>query len=606
MSLAAGAEAKVKLPGMITDKMVIQREAPVKIWGTSEPGEKVSVRFRDKIYTAEGNASGQWEVTLDPQTPGGPFLMEINDISLRDVLVGDLWLMTGQSNQEHPIHRLTERYPEINVSDNNKIRHFKVPKLTSPYPQQDIGKGGKWSSGVASEVLDWTSLAYFLAQEAYEATGVPQGMLVSSYGGSTIETWMNPEVLAPLQPKEASLAELIENARDTGNPEYKSASYDDSAWAKANVPGYWKANGIDRKGTVWYRKKVSLPATMAGRNATLCLGTLVDSDSAFVNGTFVGTTGYQYPPRKYSIPAGVLKEGDNVITVKLESPSGMGGFVPDKEYAIKCDGQTVDLSGEWKVKEGREAKATEKLANMFRNPMEAKSGLYNTMLLPLANCRVKGVVWYQGESNAGRWNEYEKLLTALMGDWREVFGDASLPFIIVQLPNFLESSPNPSDGGWARLREAQMKAAESTPGAYFTVNYDLGEWNDIHPLNKKDVAKRIWKSASANIYGNKVEGTAPRLEKMEIKGNSAILTFSHTGKGLKTTGGKPGHFAIAGKDRKYVWADAVVKGNKVIVSSPDVPEPVAVRYAWANNPEGANMVSSEGMPMAPFRTDDRE
>jgi len=600
---ADSAEAKISLPSMIADKMVIQREAPVKIWGWSNPGEKVSVRFRDAIYATQGNDKGEWEVSLEPQSAGGPFLMEINDIALRDVLIGDLWLMSGQSNQELPIDRLIGMFPEINVSDYNKIRHFKVPKWTSPYPQEKIKEGAVWNSGVASEVMEWTALAYFFAKEAYEKTGVPQGMLVSCLGGSSVETWMDPEVLARLQPGQVTLKELVKAAEDKGADIYTKLGFNDSGWDNTNVPGYWEENDIDHKGTVWYRKKFNVPASLAGRQASLQLGTLVDSDITYINGVYVGSTGYQYPPRNYNIPAGVLREGENVVVVKLDSPLGNGGFIPNKDYRIICDGTEIDLKGEWKIAKGREAGALQKLNMAYSNQMEARSGLYNTMLLPLSKCTFKGVVWYQGESNTGRWNEYETLLSGMIGNWREVFNDTDLPFIVVQLPNFMKSYPHPTDGGWARLREAQMKVALNVPCTYYTVNYDLGEWNDIHPLNKKDVAKRIWKSAAENIYGKKVEGHAPQYESMQVKDGEIIITFSHVGKGLKAREGKLRHFAIAGSDRKFVWADAVAKGNKVIVSSNQVKAPVAVRYAWADNPEGANLVSSDNMPAAPFRTD---
>ncbi len=622
--VSGNAVGKITLPGMLANKMVIQRDAPVKIWGWSSPGEKVSVRFRDSIYTTQGNRDGEWQIAIKPQSPGGPFLMEINDITLRDVLIGDLWLMSGQSNQELDIKRVVGLFPEVNVSDNNKIRHFKVPKATSPYPQKDIPEGGVWKSGVASEVTDWTALAFFLAQKAYEQTGVPQGMLVSCLGGSSIETWIEPELLSRLQPDKTSLKELVEAAYEKGDGVYPAIDFDDSEWESTIVPGYWrptpdqddsgwkkmleteygKSYGINHKGTVWYRKKFDIPADLAGRHAVIDLGTLVDSDQTFVNGVLVGSTGYQYPPRHYQIPAGVLREGENVVTVKLTDNSGNGAFIPDKTYRIVCDGVEIDLKGIWKTCKGRQAGALERLNREYSNQMEARSGLYNTMLLPLANCSFKGVVWYQGESNASRWNEYQALLSGMIGNWRETFNMPELPFIIVQLPNFMASRPDPSDGWWARLREAQMKAAQNTPHTYYTVNYDLGEWNDIHPLNKKDVAERIWRSAANNIYGRKVEGHSPQFEKMEIKDNKVILTFSHVGKGLKCRDGKLKHFAIAGEDRKFVWADAVVKGDKVIVSSKDVMTPVAVRYAWADNPEGANLISSEGLSAAPFRTDD--
>lgn len=390
--------AKVKLPGYMADKMVLQRETPLTIRGWSDPGEKVSVRFRGEIYRTQGGQDGKWEVTLPKQTPGGPFLLEVNDIVLRDVLVGDLWLFSGQSNQEHAISRAAKMFPEVNVSDNNKIRHFKVPTCSTPTPHDDILPGGRWHSGVASEVMNWTSLAYFFAQKAYEATGVPQGLLVSCLGGSSAETWIDPETLTRIQPGEQSLADMLKKAEDTGAGVYTRTDFDDSGWKRVSLPAMWSDAGISHKGTVWFRKRINVPESMAGRHARLSLGTLVNADSAFVNGRFVGVTFYEYPPRDYTVPAGTLKAGENVITVKLTDNNGRGGFIPDKDYCLVCDGDTISLAGEWSWKEGREAGGLERLNGVYSQPMTARSGLYNGMLLPLAGCSFKGAVWYQGRA----------------------------------------------------------------------------------------------------------------------------------------------------------------------------------------------------------------
>lgn len=599
------AGADVRLPAWMADKMVIQRDRPIEISGWSDPGEKVTLRFRNSIYHAQGDPSGKWSVTLPPQSAGGPFLMEINDKAIRDVLVGDLWLFSGQSNQEQPMARFTDRYPEINTSDYNKIRHYKVPTNSTPYPQSDIKRGGKWSSGVASEVLDWTALAYFFAKQAYEATGVPQGIIVSSLGGSSIEAWMDPEHLAALKPDMQPLADMIANAADKGAGLYSRPDYDDSGWAKMNVPGFWKDAGLNHKGSVWYRKKIDIPAGMAGLHSRLILGTLVDSDSAFVNGRCVGTTGYQYPPRKYNIPAGVLKEGENVIAVKITDNGGFGGFTPDKDYMLVCDGDTISLEGEWRYAPGKTAGNAERLAGVFSQPTTAVSGLYHGMILPLAGTSFKGAVWYQGESDAWQHKLYGAMLKDMMATWREALGDQDLPFIVVQLPNFMQKDENPGNGDWAFLREAQQYATRETPRARMTVNYDLGEWNDIHPQNKKDVADRIWRSAAEHIYADRrVEGDSPEFDSMTVSGDKITIKFKNTGRGLRTRdGAAPRHFAIAGEDGKFRWATATLKGDRVILSAPGVTNPVAVRYAWGNNPEEANLISIDGLPAAPFRTD---
>lgn len=600
--------AKVRLPRLVSDRMVLQRDVELKIWGWASPGEKVTVRFQGKHYNTETDATGSWQVLLPPQKAGGPFLLEVNERVIRDVLVGDVWLCSGQSNQETPIARLTEMFPEINVSNNHMIRHYKVPTQNSVGGlKEDIAGNAGWHSAVASDVLNWTSLAYFFAQEAYDRYKVPVGMLVSSLGGSAIESWVsqkNLKMFPELVFDKAALDSMRLAKQDKGAGKWQQKNMDDMDWATMEVPGYWRENGIHTRGTVWYRKAFCVPESMVGRHARLYMGTLVDSDSIFVNGTFVGFTSYTYPPRKYDIPAGVLTEGKNVITVRLTANSANGGFVKGKNYKIVGDDAEIELTGTWKYKIGINQNEVVKYADRLKNLNKAGSGLYSGMIYPISNYQVKGTIWYQGESNAGRPQIYASLLEALIKDWRELWNMPDMPFLLVQLPNFMEKNDGPSDSGWARIREAQLKTALNVPYTSLAVTYDVGEWNDIHPLNKKVVAQRLFLGARKLVYGEKITGSGPLYKEMKVEGDKIILTFTEIGRGLICKEGKTlRHFAIAGEDQKFVWADAVIRGNKVIVSSKIVKNPVAVRYAWSNNPEDANLCNKEGLLASPFRTD---
>lgn len=599
--------ANIRLPKLISDCMVLQRDVDLKIWGWADAGTKITVRFKGNYYETEADKNGEWHVILPPQQAGGPYLLEVNEIIIRDVLVGDVWLCSGQSNQETPIHRLTEMFPEINVSNNHMIRHYKVPTQdVKETAQEEIAGNAVWHSGVASEVMNWTALAYFYAQEAYAKTKVPQGMLVSSLGGSAIESWISQEHLKEfprlILDKEA-LEGLNRAKTDKGENKWNQLEWDDSDWGTMEMPGTWRENGVNVRGTVWLRKDFEIPATMEGRHAKLSMGTLVHNDAVFVNGVYVGSTGYEYPPRRYQIPAGVLRKGKNTIAVRLNAPAGNGEFIKDKPYKIIGDAAEIDLTGTWKYRIGMDMAEVDKYASRLKNQRTVGSGLYNGMIYPIRHYKVKAAIWYQGESNAGRAHEYGSMMNSLITNWRELWNMPEMPFLLVQLPNFMQKHEKPTDSGWARIREAQLQTFKTVPYTALAVTYDVGEWNDIHPLNKKDVAKRLFLGARKIVYGEKVVHPGPVYKDMEIVGDKIIISFAETGKGLMAKGGKLQHFAIAGEDKQFVWAEAVIRGNKVIVSSKDVKKPVAVRYAWCDNPEGANLCNKEGLLASPFRTD---
>ncbi|MBI3110393.1 MAG: sialate O-acetylesterase, partial [Ignavibacteriales bacterium] len=375
-----------------------------------------------------------------------------------------------------------------------------------------------------------------------------------------------------------------------------------SDWSNMNIPGYWRDTELGPvNGVVWFRKKFDVPSAIAGKQAKLILGRIVDADSVFINGVFVGTTSYQYPPRRYDVPPNLLKEGENIIVVRVINSAGYGGFVLDKPYEIVVENTIIDLKGEWKYRPGAVMDPLASQTFIRWKPL----GLYNAMLAPLLEYQIKGAIWYQGESNARRPLEYRDLFPALIRNWRSAWKQGDFPFLFVQLPNFMEPKRQPAESDWALLRESQVSAL-SLPNTGMAVAIDIGEWNDIHPLKKRDVGKRLALVAQSVAYGDEgVVSSGPVYQSMRIEGNRIILTFSHMGGGLSVNGGGDlRQFAIAGADKQFVWAQATIEGNEVIVWSETIEHPVAVRYAWADNPEGANLYNSEGLPASPFRTDD--
>jgi sialate O-acetylesterase len=623
---------QVKLPRLISDGMVLQRDTENKIWGWAESGEKVEIKFIEKSYATIANDKGVWEIVLSSLQAGGPYNMEVNasnQIIIKDILVGDVWVCSGQSNMVLPIKRVRDLYEvEIAASENSNIRHFFVPmRYDFNTPQEDL-KSGSWESANPENVLNFSATAYFFAKDLYKKYHVPIGLINASVGGTPIEAWMSEEALKEFpihyetmvkfrdstyvnqiirQDKITSdtwydqLKQLDKGIADSGKPWY-DPTYDASSWKTMEVPSYWDKEGLGPiNGVVWFRKEVDIPAPMVGKPAKLTLGSIVDADYTYVNGKLVGSTSYKYPPRKYTIPENLLKKGKNVIVVRIISTIGRGGFVKDKKYQLSVGNHTIDLKGEWQYQLGAVMDPLPGQTFIQYKPV----GLFNGMIAPLLNYKIKGVIWYQGESNTGRSKEYGGLFSALIDDWRQKWNQGIFPFLYVQLPNHMEVKDQPSESGWAELREAQLKTL-TIPNTGMAVTIDIGEWNDIHPLNKQDVGKRLALAAQKVAYGDEnVVFSGPIYQSQKIEGNKIILTFINIGSGLVAKGGNDLKcFAIAGADKKFVWATAKINGNKVVVWSDQVTNPVAVRYAWADNPEGANLYNKEGLPASPFRTDE--
>jgi len=622
--------AQVRLPRLVSDGMVLQQGKSMHIWGWAAPGEKVSVRFNEKTYAAVTAGDTKWSLSLPAMQAGGPYEMTItasNTITLHDVLVGEVWVCSGQSNMDLPMERLKDKYAGIIArAANANIRHFTVPlRYNFQAPQEDI-TSGSWEKADPVSVLHFSATAYFFGLNLYEKYHTPIGLIRSSVGGSPAEAWLSgdalqafPHYLAVANKwKDSDYISKVKNdenaavinwynrvwQEDKGMHDSKKwydTAYDASAWpVMQELPGYWEDKGLPRtNGVVWFRKEIDIPAAVAGQPALLLLGNAIDRDSVYLNGAFLGTTGYQYPPRKYPVANGLLKPGKNILVVRVINSAGKGGFYKDKPYALQAGGQTIDLTTSWQYQPGMSSGPAPGTTTFQYQPQ----GLFNGMITPLLPYAIKGVIWYQGESNTSRATEYRQLFPAMIRNWRQQWRQGDFPFLYVQLANFMQARQQPSESQWAELREAQ-RLTLSEPATGMAVACDIGEWNDIHPLNKADVGRRLALAAQKIAYGDKkVVYSGPVFQSMKASGNKIILSFTNTGSGLVAKGGDVKYVAIAGDDKKFVWAQAVIKNNTVAVWNDNIAHPVTVRYAWADNPEGANLYNREGLPASPFSTD---
>ena len=624
---------QITLPKLISDGIVLQRDAKIPIWGWASPNEKIIIHFNKKTYKTTASKDGNWQIELPKMKAGGPYILSLsgkNNIEIKDILIGDVWLCSGQSNMVHQldIHDVTYE-KEIATANYPEIRHFKIPTTTSISGEKEDLDGGNWQKAIGNDVRPFSAVTYFFAKKIYEKYQIPIGLINASVGGTPIEAWIPKEGYK----EHADILKIIEENKDTAfinsqnvKPPFNASTekitdkgligeklwYDvdfvPKNWRQINIPGYWEDQGIrDLNGVVWYRKEIEIPASMVGEKARVFLGRIVDADELYINGVKVGNTTYQYPQRRYTVPENLLKAGKNTFVIRVTNNNGKGGFVPDKPYYIFTEKDTVDLKGYWHYKVGDVfkpidfSKFTKNKKIRRINAQNEPTSLYNAMVAPFTKMPLKGILWYQGESNSGRPDTYEAYMKNLISGWREVFNQPDLPFIYAQLPNFMDVSYLPLDSGWAELREAQLKAL-SNPNTAMTVNIDLGEWNDIHPDNKKDVGERMALAGLKLAYNENLVYSGPLYKDYEIKENKVIISFSHIGSGLKTNDGEAlSEFAIAGEDKVFVWANAKIEDDKVIVWNDTIENPKYVRYAWADNPDNPNLYNKEGLPASPFR-----
>lgn len=610
--------------------MILQRDRKIDIWGWASKGERVTVKFNGRTYRSKTGAEGKWALELPAMKAGGPYTMEVsgkNKIVLHDILLGDVWLCSGQSNMVHQMRLHSVRYAdEIAAAHYPQIRQFWIPTLTDVQGPKDDLPAGSWKSANPEDVLEFSAVAYFFARDLYEKYHIPIGIINASVGGTPIEAWMSeqgfkdfPELSATVEKnKDTAYINGLSHRRSmgdmprpvdkglVGSTPWYSPAYVPKEWRQIGVPGYWEDQGLrNLDGVVWYRREIDVPAAMTGKPAKVFLGRIVDADALYINGQEVGNTTYQYPQRRYAVPAGVLKAGKNLFVVRVTNTFGKGGFVPDKPYCLIAGNDTVDLKGYWEYKVGEVFVPRRRFGGggFGFSAQNAPAALYNAMIAPVVHYRIKGFVWYQGEANTGRATEYAKLQPAMIADWRAKWNEGDIPFLYVQLPGFGDFNYLPEESGWAELRESQLKSL-SVPNTAMAVAIDLGEWNDIHPDRKKPVGDRLALAAEHIAYGEDIVYSGPIYSSAAVSGDKITLSFSHTGGGLITNDGEePQEFAIAGADKKFVWAQAKIEGDKVVVWSEEVKDPKFVRYAWADSPVDPNLFNKEGLPASPFETE---
>ncbi len=619
----------VTLPKLIGDNMIIQRNKPIIIWGWAAPDEKVTVQFKSQSKKATTDKSGKWKITFEPEQAGGPFQLVVkgkNTITINNILVGEVWVCSGQSNMEWTVHNSNNAAEEIRRGDFPQIRQFLVPKSVSATPKEDL-PSGDWKLCTPEAVGDFTAVGYFFARELYNELKIPIGLINTSWGGTHSETWTSRAAFEQNEEfkqmiSSMPLLDLDELSRKRkeqqiqtlskmgvtlpakGVEQWKEVTFADSQWKTMTAPGLWEQQGLaDLDGVVWFRKSITLDANAAGKEATLELGMIDDSDETFLNGKSVGATNNKYnEKRKYSIPAGILKSGANVIAVRVTDTGGGGGFHGDaKDMKLSIAGENEQsLSGSWGF-------MVESINTILSgDPNSYPTLLFNAMIHPILNSSIAGVLWYQGESNAGRAYQYRSAFPLMINDWRKHWKQGDFPFYFVQLASFnAENGTSEKGSAWAELREAQTMTLK-LPRTGMAVTTDIGEANDIHPRNKQDVGKRLAAIALANDYGQKKVFSGPAFKALEVEGNKVRISFSGIGTGLlvKDKYGYLKGFEVAGTDQKFYYAKATIDGDIVIVSAEQVAKPVAVRFAWADNPEDANLFNKEGFPAIPFRTDD--
>jgi len=629
--ITSNIHAQITLPQIIRDSMILQRGIPINIWGWALPSEKVEIKFNNKTYKTRADVSnGGWSVQLNAMKAGGPYTMTISclmeKVVLHDILIGDVWFCAGQSNMVHQMKLHSVYYPnEIPNANYPDIRQFWVPNTTNLVSPQNDLSGGSWKWANPNDVKEFSAVAYFFAQALYQKYHVPIGIINASWGGIPIEPMMSekslqsfPEILKTIEKnkdtayvndvnrKVFAATQKIKRPEDKGIIEkWFSLSYQPKEWHRIAIPGFWADEGAKNlNGVVWYRREIDVPASMTNVPAKVFLGRIVDADELYINGIKVGSTGYMYPQRRYPIPDGVLKPGKNLFVVRVTNNFGKGGFVPDKPYELITDNDTINLTGYWQYKVGLLDESHHSFGGFGISIQNQPTALYNSMIAPLIDYTIKGFVWYQGESNTGKPDEYAKLQPAMIADWRQKWNEGDLPFLFVQLPGFGDYNYLPSESQLALFRESQAKSL-SVPNTAMAVAIDLGEWNDIHPDRKKPVGDRLALAAEKIAYRENIVYAGPLYQSSKIEGDKIIISFTHTETGLTTNDGElPAEFAIAGEDKKFVWANAKIDGDKIIVSSEEVPNPKYVRYAWADTPLNPNLINKEGLPAAPFRTDE--
>ena len=627
----------VRVSRIFSDHMVLQRNKPIPVWGWADPNENVIVEFNKQAKSGKADSSGKWMVRLDPEKEGGPFQLIINagnKLTFLDVMVGEVWICSGQSNMEFMVKSVADAETEIAEANYPQIRHFTIPKHISPVPEDELTEG-QWDVCSPETVGDFTAVGYFFARNIFNEIKIPIGLINATWGGTVVETWTSKNTLersddfkdiiaaissfnqdSLLQTKKrasekylAQMTKRIESLQGSVNnfndvDQWMKADYDDSHWSHMKLPGQWENQVKGLKyldGSVWFRKNFTLGREEEGKPAKIHLAMIDDNDRTYINGVPVGSTFIWNKIRIYGVPENVLKKGKNVVAIRVEDSGGGGGIYGNSDdMKIIVNRKQISLAGEWSFKVDSMSMKIQGV-----EPNDFPCLLYNGMINPVISYAIQGAIWYQGESNAGRAFQYRRAFRMLIRDWRDHWAIGEFPFYFVQLASYNENNGNSKNGStWAELREAQLMTL-SLPNTGMAVTTDIGDSADIHPRNKQDVGKRLAAAALKNVYGENIICCSPLYKSMEVRWNRIILSFYNTGSGLmaKDKYGYLKGFEIAGADSIFHFAKAFIEGDEVIVFSDLVNEPVAVRYGWADDAGEGNLYNKDGYPASPFRTD---
>ena len=643
LGLSVAAHAEPKVASVFTEHMVLQREIAVPIWGTAGSGEKVTVSFAGQTQSATADENGKWSVKLNPMSASTePRTLTVNQTQLTDVLVGDVWLASGQSNMGFSVGSSDNAQQEIAQADFPNIRLFTVAQNPQMTPTRSVG--GAWQPCSPQTIAKFSGVAYYFGRELHRELKVPIGLLHTSVGGTPAEAWTRKEALQTLPAlTERVNKEITQYQSQEGDNKrfvIERAAWEEkynvkppaiaetaknwmdpalnlSEWKSITLPAQWAQLGAKSGGVFWLRKEVTLPESAAGQPFSLSLNWVSEQyDTPFFNGVQIGQTHDKAPEfynlqRRYNVPGKLVKAGPNVIAVRIVSATqyaGMWQWGHMLGLPVQ-NAENLKIDNHWLMNTESTFTALPSDALKSRpkpNTMAFRlvpSALYNGMISPLVPYAIKGAIWYQGENNAGKHMEYREILSLMIRDWRSQWGQGDFPFIIQQLVNNSQPQKEANNrDNWPFLREAQEQVADTVPNCGMAVGIELGDAFTIHPTNKQDVGKRMALGALGKFYGKNCEFSGPRYASMQVEGAAIRVKFTHAD-GLQAKGGTLQRFAIAGEDQNFVWADARCDGNTVVVSSPSVPKPKAVRYAWADNPEGCNLYNAAGLPACPFRTD---
>ncbi|HEY0685893.1 MAG TPA: sialate O-acetylesterase [Steroidobacter sp.] len=628
----SGASARELLHPMFQDHAVLQRDRSVRIWGDADPGAEVAVAIAGaEVKTRASTEDGRWEATLPAQPAGGPHKLQVRSSSgetrtVTDVLFGDVWLCSGQSNMEMPLRRVTNSDTEIAGSTNERIRLLSVGRDSSSVARRDFITPVKWETARPGTVDEFSAVCYFLGRDLQAASGVPQGLIHSSWGGSVVQAWISTGTLSDLGGYENARGMLSLHARSPeqaerqwqailqewwsqhdprrNGPDWRVLEFDDSSWLTTAANRIWEdddhAEFSKFDGIAWYRYIVTLTREQA-EAATLALGPIDDFDATWVNGVPVGFNDTWTRPREYQLARGVLKPGKNVIAVAVLDSGGGGGLWGDpKQRMLRlASGETVLLDGAWRYRPASSLAQTGVPPRAPWGDSQGMSTLYNAMIAPLAGYTLRGVAWYQGEANVGESAEYARLLPALFHDWRKAFG-ADLPFLVVQLADFGPVATRPVDSLWASLRDVQRRVVQADPHAALAVTIDVGDRYDIHPTNKQQVGRRLVLAARRLVHGEDIVASGPTPIDASRAAGQVVVRFSNAASGLVVYGDEqPIGFELCDDGNRCEYADATVQNDRVLLEVGSIGKPSRVRYAWADSPM-CNLYNESDLPAVPF------